>query len=110
MGFAESAKMQVVNPTCAAGAQQRWKSSIYILYCKKVGTRRAICLLGNSFLFSEEALQQRDKIFRHYLKPDLFIIDDIGLKRLPSMRVSTCSRSARLLSEPVLKLSNPMTR
>jgi DNA replication protein DnaC len=32
---------------------------------------------------SEEALQQRDKILRHYLKPDLLIIDDMGLKQLP---------------------------
>jgi DNA replication protein DnaC len=32
---------------------------------------------------SEEALQQRDKTLRHYLKPDLLIIDDMGLKQLP---------------------------
>jgi len=32
---------------------------------------------------SEEALQQRDKILRHYLKLDLLIIDDMGLKQLP---------------------------
>jgi DNA replication protein DnaC len=32
---------------------------------------------------SEEALQQRDKTLRQYLKPDLLIIDDMGLKQLP---------------------------
>lgn len=32
---------------------------------------------------SEEAPQQRDKTLRHYLKPDLLIIDDMGLKQLP---------------------------
>ena len=32
---------------------------------------------------SEEALQQRDKTLRQYLKPDLLIIDNMGLKQLP---------------------------
>ena len=32
---------------------------------------------------SEEALAQRDRLLRGYLKPDLLIIDDMGLKQLP---------------------------
>ena len=43
---------------------------------------RSIFDLVADFL-SEEALQQRDKTLRQYLKPDLLIIDDMGLKQLP---------------------------
>jgi DNA replication protein DnaC len=43
---------------------------------------RSIFDLVADFL-SEEALQQRDRILRQYLKPDLLIIDDMGLKQLP---------------------------
>jgi DNA replication protein DnaC len=43
---------------------------------------RSIFDLIADFL-SEEALQQRDKTLRQYLKPDLLIIDDMGLKQLP---------------------------
>lgn len=43
---------------------------------------RSIFDLVSDFL-SEEALQQRDRTLRQYLKPDLLIIDDMGLKQLP---------------------------
>lgn len=43
---------------------------------------RSIFDLVADFL-SEEALQQRDRTLRQYLKPDLLIIDDMGLKQLP---------------------------
>lgn len=43
---------------------------------------RSIFDLVADFL-SKEALQQRDKTLRQYLKPDLLIIDDMGLKQLP---------------------------
>jgi len=43
---------------------------------------RSIFDLVADFL-SEEALQQRDRTLREYLKPDLLIIDDMGLKQLP---------------------------
>jgi DNA replication protein DnaC len=43
---------------------------------------RSIFDLVADFL-SEEALQQRDKTLRQYLKPDLLIIDDMGIKQLP---------------------------
>jgi DNA replication protein DnaC len=43
---------------------------------------RSIFDLVADFL-SEEALQKRDKTLRQYLKPDLLIIDDMGLKQLP---------------------------
>ena len=43
---------------------------------------RSIFDLVADFL-SEEALQHRDKTLKQYLKPDLLIIDDMGLKQLP---------------------------
>ena len=43
---------------------------------------RSIFDLVADFL-SEEALAQRDRLMRGYLKPDLLIIDDIVLKQLP---------------------------
>lgn len=43
---------------------------------------RSIFDLVADFL-SEEALAGRDRLLRGYLKPDLLIIDDMGLKQLP---------------------------
>lgn len=43
---------------------------------------RSIFDLVRDFL-EEEALPQRDRVLRQYLKPDLLIIDDMGLKALP---------------------------
>ena len=43
---------------------------------------RSIFDLVADFL-SEEALAQRDRILKQYLKADLLIIDDMGLKQLP---------------------------
>jgi len=43
---------------------------------------RSIFDLVADFL-SEEALAQRDRVLKQYLKPDLLIIDDMGLKQLP---------------------------
>jgi DNA replication protein DnaC len=43
---------------------------------------RSIFGLVADFL-SEEALAQRDRLLRGYLKPDLLIIDDMGLMQLP---------------------------
>jgi DNA replication protein DnaC len=43
---------------------------------------RSIFDLVRDFL-EDEALQQRDRVLRQYLKPDLLIIDDFGMKSLP---------------------------
>jgi len=43
---------------------------------------RSIFDLVRDFLH-DEAFAQQDKTLRHYLKPDLLIIDDMGLKALP---------------------------
>jgi len=43
---------------------------------------RSIFDLVRDFL-EEEALSQRDRVLRGYLKPDLLIIDDMGMKALP---------------------------
>ena len=32
---------------------------------------------------ADDALQQRDRLLQHYIKPDLLIIDDMGLRALP---------------------------
>lgn len=43
---------------------------------------RSIFDLVRDFL-AEDALQQRDRILKQYIKPDLMIIDDMGLRALP---------------------------
>jgi DNA replication protein DnaC len=43
---------------------------------------RSIFDLVRDFL-RDEAFNQQDRTLRHYLKPDLVIIDDMGLKQLP---------------------------
>lgn len=43
---------------------------------------RSIFDLVRDFL-AEDALQQRDRILKQYIKPDLAIIDDMGLRALP---------------------------
>jgi DNA replication protein DnaC len=43
---------------------------------------RSIFDLVRDFM-EDEALQQRDRVLRQYLKPDLLIIDDFGMKSLP---------------------------
>lgn len=40
-------------------------------------------LVAASLSAADEAFKQRDKTLRRYLKPDLVIIDDMGLKQLP---------------------------
>lgn len=43
---------------------------------------RSIFDLVRDFL-AEDALHQRDRVLRQYIKPDLLIIDDMGLRALP---------------------------
>src|SRR6266566_9278741 len=43
---------------------------------------RSIFDLVRDFM-KDEAFNQQDKVLRNYLKPDLVIIDDMGLKQLP---------------------------
>ena len=43
---------------------------------------RSIFDLVRDFL-KDEAFNQQDRVLRRYLKPDLLIIDDMGLKALP---------------------------
>jgi DNA replication protein DnaC len=43
---------------------------------------RSIFDLVRDFL-ADDALQQRDRVLQRYLKPDLVIIDDMGLRALP---------------------------
>lgn len=43
---------------------------------------RSIFDLVRDFL-AEDALQQRDRVLKQYIKPDLTIIDDMGLRALP---------------------------
>ena len=55
---------------------------------------RSIYDLVRDFL-GEGALQQRDRILQQYIKPDLVIIDDMGLRALPpNTPASICPRSS----------------
>ena len=51
------------------------KLNFHVLY-------RSIFDLVRDFL-KDEAFNQQDRVLRKYLKPDLLIIDDMGLKALP---------------------------
>jgi DNA replication protein DnaC len=44
---------------------------------------RDLCALLDQAGPADEAFNQQDKTLRKYLKPDLVIIDDMGLKQLP---------------------------
>lgn len=56
---------------------------------------RSIFDLVRDFL-GDEALEQADKVLAGYLKPDLLIIDDMGMKQLPK-------RSGEYLLEVILR-------
>ena len=42
----------------------------------------------------DEAVAGQDKVLARYLKPDLLIIDDMGMKQLPQRSGECCSRSS----------------
>ncbi len=54
---------------------------------------RSIFDLVRDFL-TDEAFHQQDKTLRKYLKPDLVIIDDMGLKQLPKHPANICWKSS----------------
>lgn len=56
---------------------------------------RSIFVLVRDFL-AEDALQQRDRVLQQYIKPDLVIIDDMGLRSLPK-------HSAEYLLEVIMR-------
>ncbi len=68
--------------------QQAIKSGFMVLY-------RSIFDLARDFL-EEQLPQQQDKTLGRYLKPDLLIIDDMGMKQLPR-------RSGEYLLEIILR-------
>jgi len=55
---------------------QAIKSGMLVLY-------RSVFDLARDFLGEEETPAQQDKALNRYLKPDLLIIDDMGMKQLP---------------------------
>ncbi len=63
------------NPSGQALGYEAIKQGKEVLY-------RSIFDLVRDFM-KEEAFKQQDKTLRNYLKPDLVIIDDMGLKALP---------------------------
>jgi DNA replication protein DnaC len=73
---------------CQALGYQAVKSGYLVLY-------RSIFDLVRDFLH-DEALDQEDKVLSWYLKPDLLIIDDMGMKQLPK-------RSGEYLFEIILR-------
>jgi DNA replication protein DnaC len=73
---------------CQAIGYQAIKSGYLVLY-------RSIFDLVRDFL-QDEALGQQGKVLTQYLKPDLLIIDDMGMKQLPK-------RSGEYLFEVVMR-------
>jgi DNA replication protein DnaC len=73
---------------CQAIGYQAVKSGHLVLY-------RSIFDVVRDFLH-DEALGQEDKVLARYLKPDLLIIDDMGMKQLPK-------RSGEYLFEVVMR-------
>jgi len=73
---------------CQAIGYQAIKAGYLVLY-------RSIFDLVRDFL-QDEALGQQDKVLTRYLKPDLLIIDDMGMKQLPK-------RSGEYLFEVVMR-------
>jgi len=69
-------------------ALQAIKSGFTVYY-------RSIFDLVRDFL-QEEVLQDENRIMKRYLKPDLLIIDDMGLKQLPK-------RSGEYLFEVIMR-------
>ena len=65
------------------------KSGMLVLY-------RSIFDLARDFLSEEETPAQQDKILGKYLKPELLIIDDMGMKQLPK-------RSGEYLLEIIMR-------
>jgi DNA replication protein DnaC len=73
---------------CQALGYQAIKSGFVVLY-------RSIFDVVRDFLH-DEALDQEDKVLSRYLKPDLLIIDDMGMKQLPK-------RSGEYLFEIIMR-------
>jgi DNA replication protein DnaC len=73
---------------CQALGYQAIKSGFVVLY-------RSIFDVVRDFLH-DEALGQEDKVLSRYLKPDLLIIDDMGMKQLPK-------RSGEYLFEIIMR-------
>ena len=60
---------------------QAIKAGFYMLY-------RSIFDVVRDFLY-DEAFAAEDKTLAQYLKPDLLIVNDMGMKQLPKARAST---------------------
>jgi DNA replication protein DnaC len=73
---------------CQALGYQAIKSGFVVLY-------RSIFDVVRDFLH-DEALDQEDKVLSRYLKPELLIIDDMGMKQLPK-------RSGEYLFEIIMR-------
>jgi DNA replication protein DnaC len=73
---------------CQALGYQAIKSGYAVLY-------RSIFDVVRDFLH-DEAMDQEDKVLARYLKPDLLIIDDMGMKQLPK-------RSGEYLFEIIMR-------
>lgn len=71
---------------------QAIKQGFVVLY-------RSIFDVVRDFLH-EEALDSEDKTLARYLKPDLLIVDDMGMKQLPKHPENTCSRSSCDVTRP----------
>ena len=88
--------------TCSGSGRRAWGRATW---CKRLATRpsrpgttvlyRSVFDLVRDFLH-DEVLGQEDKMLTTYLKPELLIIDDMGMKQLPR-------RSGECLFEVVMR-------
>ena len=67
-------------------AYQVLKAGLVVLY-------RSIFDVVRDFLH-DEAFAGEDKTLAKYLKPDLLVVDDMGMKQLPKRSGNICSKSS----------------
>ena len=92
--------------TCCSWARREWAK---VSWCRRSGYQaikqgfvvlyRSIFDVVRDFLH-DEAFDGQEKVLAKYLKPDLLIVDDMGMKNLPKQSGNSCSRSSCGATKP----------
>ncbi len=69
--------MQKPFPACALMTKCRIASTHYTVLCRSIFD-------AVRDLLHDEAFEEHEKVMAKYLKPDLLILDDMGMKQLPA--------------------------